>query len=122
MSALEQVPTGGLSYEGYPIVNGTPVPPASLHSIHAVETRRVTESTGGSYLDYIAKRIASQFDLVETVETPQPIEPAPHTDEMIGCYRGYLRSVLNDDPRLDKLSPVEVQRWFNDYNARVQDY
>jgi hypothetical protein len=120
MSALEQVP-GQLSNEGYPFINGVPVPMPDINSIHAIEARRVEAKTGGSYLEYIAGRLASQIALVESAGPPQPVEPPEHSSQMIGCYRGYLRSVLNDDPRLDELSPVEVQRWFNDYNARIQD-
>lgn len=114
MSTAEQVP-GELSNEGYRFINGTPVPMPDINSIHAIEARRVEANTGGSYLEYIATRLA----MAQTVEDGGIlVTDSLHPSQVVGFYREYLHTVLHDDPRIDDLTPVEVERWFMDYNAR----
>ena len=111
MSALEQVP-GQLSNEGYPFINGVPVPMPDINSIHAIEARRVEANTGGSYLEHIASRMA----IGETVDNSEIVlaEPPVHR-QLVEYQRTFLISYFGESVR--NLRSQDVERLFEDLHS-----
>ena len=117
MSIIQHMPIPGeRSNEGYTFINGTPVPLPDPSSLHTVEVRRITSETGGSYLDYITRRLAGQRELDNAAPTVPVLESPTLSAEMISCYRGYLRAVLRNEPLVNRHTP-DPNEWPDRLNA-----